>query len=118
MNMTEFSQRTGVSAHTLRYYEKIGLLRQVPRAPSGHRVFGEKELVWITFILRLKETGMPLEGILQYADLRAEGESTCSQRQALLEAHRDQLIEHIKTQQAHLQALEEKIYLYQRQKVR
>ncbi len=113
MNMQAFSRRTGVSAHTLRYYEKIGLLGQVQRNPSGHRIYTDKDFTWISFILRLKDTGMPLEGILQYAKLRAQGASTCAKRQSLLEAHRQQLIDHIHTQQQHLAALEAKIELYQ-----
>lgn len=83
MNIKTFAEQTGVSAHTLRYYEKIGLL-QVQRTQSGHRVFSDKDLEWITFILRLKDTGMPLEDIQKYAEFRSQGGKTQSQRQQLL----------------------------------
>ena len=73
MNIKEFSQLVGLSAHTLRYYEKIGLLRNVLRSPSGHRAYTPRDIEWISFVIRLKETGMPLEEILDYAKLRKLG---------------------------------------------
>ena len=73
MNIKEFSSLVGLSAHTLRYYEKIGLLKHVHRNASGHRVYSAKDLSWISFVKRLKETAMPLEEILEYAKLREVG---------------------------------------------
>jgi DNA-binding transcriptional MerR regulator len=61
MNIKEFSDRSHVSAHTLRYYEKIGLLTDIQRNSSGHREDNAKDLEWLGFIVRLKETGMSLE---------------------------------------------------------
>ncbi|REG82129.1 MerR family transcriptional regulator [Marinomonas pollencensis] len=117
MNMKVFSEKVGLSSHTLRYYEKIGLLNQVQRNASGHRVYGKKEEVWVGFIKRLKETGMPLEEVLRYATLREAGGSTLLERQHLLEKHREGLMRHIEQQQAHLSVLEEKIDLYKSGKV-
>ena len=91
MNIGQFAVLTGLSAHTLRYYEKIGLLQSVVRNASGHRDYAEKEAQWIEFINRLKETGMPLKQILTYAELRAQGDTTAGQRQQLLEQHAAQL---------------------------
>lgn len=118
MNMREFSGVVDLSSHTLRYYEKIGLLKNVQRNASGHRVYTQKDLDWVRFIKRLKETGMPLENILQYAALREKGVTTTSQRQQLLEQHQQRLKIHIQQQQQHLLALEEKIHLYKDGKVR
>ncbi|WP_293265801.1 MerR family transcriptional regulator [Neptunomonas sp.] len=112
MNMKEFSARTALSAHTLRYYEKIGLLNHIHRSSNGHRFFTEKDLEWVTFILRLKQTGMPLESILAYAKLRALGKSTNQERQTLLEQHRAKLKSRIESEIQHLAALDEKIEYY------
>ncbi|MEH6566004.1 MAG: MerR family transcriptional regulator [Halopseudomonas sp.] len=113
MNMSAFAAQTGLSAHTLRYYEKIGVMPHIQRNSSGHRAFTLRDLEWVRFVTRLKETGMPLEGILVYAGLRAQGDSTLDQRQQILEMHRDALKLRIEKEQLHLQALETKIKHYQ-----
>ncbi|GAA0404663.1 MerR family transcriptional regulator [Cocleimonas flava] len=118
MNMKEFSSLVGLSSYTLRYYEKIGLLKNVQRNSSGHRVYTSKDLRWIEFVKRLKDTAMPLEEIQEYARLREAGSSSVLQRQALLEKHKRNLIDHITQQQSHLADLEDKIDLYKKGKVR
>ncbi|MBW3696036.1 MerR family transcriptional regulator [Vibrio sp. T187] len=117
MNMRSFAERVGLSPHTLRYYEKIGLLSNVQRNTSGHRDYSQKDIDWITFVKRLKETGMPLSEIQGYAQLRALGADTAQQRQQLLERHKKSLQAHIELQQSHLAALETKINLYKDNKV-
>ncbi|WP_087024244.1 MerR family transcriptional regulator [Thaumasiovibrio subtropicus] len=112
MDMKTFSERTGLSPHTLRYYEKIGLLKQIQRDQSGRRIYTVKALSWVTFILRLKNTGMPLADIQLYAQMREKGDSTLRERQTLLQAHQHKLIQQIAEQQTHLTALNEKIALY------
>ena len=110
--MKTFAAKVGLSAYTLRYYEKIGLLRHIQRRANGHRVYSTKDVDWVGFIRRLKETGMPLERILEYATLREQGSETLKQRQHLLGVHRLQLTAHIAQQQQDLAALEDKINLY------
>jgi DNA-binding transcriptional MerR regulator len=117
MNMSEFSKLTGLSSHTLRYYEKISLLKNIQRNSSGHRFYTNKDVEWISFIIRLKETGMPLDDILKYAQLREQGAASLFERQQLLENHRVILKAHIESQLHHLDALEQKIDLYKSQKV-
>ena len=112
MNIKKFSIVTNISAHTLRYYEKIGLLKQIERNSSGHRYFTQKDVVWVEFIKRLKETGMPLKQILKYADLRAIGISTSGLRMQILEEHALMLEEKIAEEQSHLQMLKTKIQHY------
>ncbi|PKH06900.1 MerR family transcriptional regulator [Moritella sp. Urea-trap-13] len=112
MNISQFSADTGLSAHTLRYYEKIGLLAPVYRNQSGHRDYAKKDLEWIAFIIRLKETAMPLKQILHYAHLREEGSETASERQALLVLHSEMLEARITTELEHLEALKKKIKYY------
>ncbi|WP_308365820.1 MULTISPECIES: MerR family transcriptional regulator [unclassified Microbulbifer] len=113
MNVKEFARRAGISPHTVRYYEKIGLLRDIRRFPNGHRDFSEKNISWISFVQRLKETGMPLKQIHRYANLREQGESTLEERQTLLEQHAATLEKNLAEQQRHLDKLREKIALYQ-----
>ena len=115
MRVQQFAARTGLSADTLRYYEKIGLLRHIKRDASGHRVYGSRDLEWVGFVLRLKDTGMPLEDIIRYADLRECGDATLAARQALLEQHAARLHERIQRDHQHLDALRAKIALYRQQ---
>lgn len=117
MNIKEFADLMQVSPHTLRYYEKIGLLKHIQRSASGHRVYTNKDKEWLSFIIRLKETSMPLEAILKYASLRELGAETAQNRQNLLESHREKLKRHIDVQLSHLAALENKIQLYKDKKV-
>lgn len=99
MKIGDLAQQSGVSVHTLRYYERIGLFPAIPRDQSGHRVYGPDMLVWISFLGRLKATGMPLQQMVQYARWREQGAETAPDRQALLEQHRAQ----VRTQISHLQ---------------
>lgn len=75
------SSLVGLSAHTLRYYEKVSLFKNVQRNSSRHRVYSVKDVNWLEFVIRLKETVMPLEEILEYARLREQGSSTVLERQ-------------------------------------
>ena len=70
------AQLSGVSAHTLRFYEAEGILKPAARGENGHRRYLPSDIQWLEFVLRLKQTGMPLAEIRQYAALRAEGETT------------------------------------------
>ena len=115
LSIRQFAARCGLSADTLRYYEKIGLLRHVARDASGFRVYGPRDLEWIGFILRLKDTGMALDDIIRYAELRECGDTTLAARQALLEQHAARLHERIQRDHQHLDALQAKIALYRQQ---
>jgi len=112
MNIKKFSALTNVSAYTLRYYEKIGVLRHVARNTSGHRFFTDKDIDWIGFVKRLKEMGMPLENIKQYADLREQGDSTSKLRKNLLEDHVVMVEAKIKQESLHLEKMKAKIAYY------
>lgn len=114
MNIKEFSKISGISAHTLRYYEKIGIFQEVNRNANGHRDFTESDILWAEFINRLKETGMPLEQIKQYAVLRKQGESTAKARMHLLKNHADALKKKILEEKQHLGKINEKIKYYEK----
>ena len=84
MTIKEVAKKTGVSADTLRYYERIGLLPAVPRKPNGIRDYDEFFIDWIAFIQDLKSVGMSLEAILDYISLAKLGEASRKERKQLL----------------------------------
>lgn len=110
----DFAKLTGLSIHTLRYYEHEGLI--TPKRNSGNRrYYTDKDLAWIAFIKRLKATGMPIKQIRHYAELRSMGGSTLSARLAMLASHRQALNEQINQLQNHLEKLDEKIDFYRQE---
>jgi DNA-binding transcriptional MerR regulator len=92
LTIAEAAEVTGLSAHTLRYYERAGLLEPVGRNRSGHRRYRKAHLERITFLQRLRATGMPIREVRRYAELMQAGEATNAARLALLEAHRDDVL--------------------------
>lgn len=114
MNISQFAERCGLTPYTLRYYEKIGILPEIGRNASNHRDYSERDLVWIEFIQRLKDTNMPLVDIRRYAALREQGQATEAERLQLLAAHAEKLEKNIRIEMEHLQKLNEKIRFYQK----
>ncbi|MNF76498.1 HTH-type transcriptional regulator AdhR [compost metagenome] len=114
LSISQLSTLLGLSVHTLRYYERIGLLDAVSRDGSGHRVYLEKDLRWVEFLLRLRTTGMPIQQMLSYAELRRQGDATLAARRELLEEHRRAVALRIEELSRSLDALAGKISLYQR----
>ena len=84
------SEITGLSKDTLRYYEKIGLIKQLEKDNSGRKKYSERDIEWIEFLKKLKTTKMPLKEMGQYADLRYTGDETSAERKKMLE---DQLLQ-------------------------
>lgn len=108
----EFSKLTGLGIHTLRYYEHEGLI--IPeRNTSNRRRYSDKDMAWINFIKRLKDTGMPIREIKRYATLRAVGETTLNERLEMLLQHRQTLSQQITQLQEHQTKLDDKIEYYQ-----
>lgn len=107
----EFSKLTNLSIDTLRYYEKEGLITP-ERKENGRRYYSEKDVTWIAFIKRLKETRMPIKEIQEYAKLRAIGDKTMAERMEMLIKHRTALEEEIMRANENLQKLNEKIDFY------
>ena len=108
----ETAQRTGVTAHTLRYYERIGLLAPVGRASSGHRRYGEADLNSVRFLTLLRQTGMPIREMLRFVELTRAGDQTIPDRVAALEAHRLALAEQIAQLDQHYAAITRKLEVY------
>lgn len=109
----QVAQKTGLTTHTLRYYEKEGLLPFVRKNSSGLRVFSDNDLGWLAMIECLKETGMPLKGIKQYIDWFEEGDSTLPQRLEMFCSQKEKIEGQIALFQKHLAKIEYKINLYQ-----
>jgi DNA-binding transcriptional MerR regulator len=112
LTIQQVAERTGLSTHTLRYYERIGLIRPVGRAPSGHRQYSASDVGWLDFLRCLRSTGMPVREVKRYAELFAEGDSTLAERRALLEAHRRRIEENIRELTSSLEAIKYKIASY------
>ncbi|WP_102225118.1 MerR family transcriptional regulator [Acidimangrovimonas sediminis] len=109
MKIGELAKRSGLSTHTIRYYERIGLLPVADRDAGGRRDYDAEILAWIEFLDRLKTTGMPIRDMLRYAALRAAGDATMAARREQLEAHRDAVRARVAELQACLLVLDTKI---------
>ena len=110
----EFSKLTGLGIYTLRYYEHEGLITP-ERNSSNRRCYSDKDLTWIEFIKRLKDTGMPIKEIRHYAELRVSDDPTLSERMEMLVQHRQTLNKQIARLQEHKNKLDEKIEFYKKE---
>ncbi|HTJ70572.1 MAG TPA: MerR family transcriptional regulator [Actinospica sp.] len=114
VSIAEASRRTGVSVHTLRYYERAGLvITPVDRNHSGRRRYRREDLKWIMICTKLRSTGMPIKTIREYAELVAAGPGNEAERLALLEAHRAEVRARLAEIQEHLKLIDHKIDVYQ-----
>ena len=84
-----------MTAHTLRYYERVGLIQPVGRARNGHRRYTETDAAWLNFLHCMRATNMPIREMQRYASLRDMGDSTIEQRRQLLEEHQAEIAEQI-----------------------
>jgi DNA-binding transcriptional MerR regulator len=111
LTIAQAAAASGVSAHTLRYYERAGLL-DTDRGSNGHRRYGDRELEWIRFVTKLRATGMPIREIRAYADLYRRGDRTHPERLALLEAHRENVRSQLAETERSLELIDRKIDFY------
>lgn len=110
----QLADLTGLSIHTLRYYERIGLIDPVNRAENGHRLYGEQDLQRVQFLIRMRATGMSIREMQHYVELYSQGRSTLAQRRAILQAHRRKVQAQLATLQETLAFIDYKIDLYYR----
>lgn len=108
------ADRLGISAHTLRYYERIGLVR-VDRDASGHRHYDAASVRRLVFLTRMRTSGMPIRDLRRYIELVEAGRDTVPERLALLTEHRDGLQARIDELRLALAATEYKIAAYTRE---
>lgn len=108
----DFSRLTGLSADTLRYYERAGLLNPIERASGGQRRYSVDDAAWVEFLTRLRATGMSIAQMRRFAHLRRQGADTVRERRKLLEAHRSDVETRQALLAAHLSVITAKIEHY------
>jgi DNA-binding transcriptional MerR regulator len=102
LTVKEASEFIGLTAHTLRYYERIGLIEPVARNAGGHRRYAQTDLEHLKFLHCLRDSGMSIQGMQQYAALASRGHVTLEARRELLESHKRDV-------QARIRELEDKL---------
>lgn len=108
----EISELTDLPIPTLRYYEQIGLLDPVERLENGHRRYGERDVLRINFLKRVRATGMSITEMQYYVDLYRQGDSTLRERREILQAHRQAILDQIDTLNETVDFLDMKIERY------
>jgi DNA-binding transcriptional MerR regulator len=113
ISIAEAAERTGVSVHTLRYYERAGLVvTSVGRTAGGRRRYHQLDLDWIRICTRFRATGMPIRGIRRYAELVTAGRGNEKDRLELLESHRAEVLTKLAELQDSLELIDHKIDVY------
>ena len=113
MKITEVSERYGLSADTLRYYERIGLIPPVHRNGSSIRDYNELDLRRVEFIKCMRSAGLPIEVLIEYVGLVQQGDATIQARKRILEEQRALLISRMQEMQKTLDILDHKIEVYE-----
>ena len=108
----EVCEKTGLTAHTLRYYEKEKLLPNVGRSAGGFRQYTDEDMEALAMICCLKNTGMSLQDISRFMVLAREGDQTLRERYELLEKHRETVLERMKEMQTYLEKVTWKVNYY------
>ena len=112
LSIQDMANQCGVSVHTLRYYERIGLLGPIRRSANGHRQYSADDVGWVQLLVCLRETGMNIQDMLRFADVDGPNLSVAERRLALLEAHREAVRARQRTVEEHLQRIEGKLAYY------
>ncbi|GEN94800.1 MerR family transcriptional regulator [Pediococcus ethanolidurans] len=110
--INEVAAKFGLSAYTIRYYDKVGILPFVRRNRVGNRQFDEVDVDWLRLVCCLKNTGMALKDIKTYSDLARQGSDTGTTRQTMLRQHKQAVLQQIADLQANLELIETKIDFY------
>jgi DNA-binding transcriptional MerR regulator len=113
LTIQEVSQATGLSAHTLRYYERIGLIHPIEREENTRRLYTEDDIGWIDFLLKLRATGMSIKEMQKYAELQRQGDVTLPQRVEMLKTLREDVETRMSELNEHLNLICYKIEIYQ-----
>src|SRR5919108_6370603 len=114
LTIQEVSQATGLSTHTLRYYERIGLIHSIEREANSHRHYTSDDVGWIEFLLKLRATGMSIKDMRRYAELQRQGDVTLPERVEMLRSLRDNVEARIEELNEHLKLIYHKIKFYQK----
>jgi DNA-binding transcriptional MerR regulator len=109
MTISEVSEKYEISAETLRYYERVGVIPQVNRNENGIRDYTEIDCNWVQFIKCMRNAGLSIESLIEYTTLFQKGSSTLSARKQILIEQRDELVTRISDMQTALDRLNKKI---------
>ena len=112
LTITEVSKKYNIKPDTIRYYERIGLLPKIPRKNNGNRYFNEGMQGWIEMIVCLRHSGVPVEKLIDYADMLRAGDSTLQAREDLLKEQLKELEDKKKDLNRSIDRLKHKISLY------
>ena len=113
LTIQQVAQATGLTPHTLRYYERIGLIHPIQREENTRRNYTADDLGWIDFLLKLRATGMSIKDMQRYAELQRQGDETLPERVEMLKSLRDKVEAHIEEMNEHLKLVYYKIELYE-----
>jgi len=97
LEINEVSKLTKLKPHTLRYYESIGLIKDIKRNSAGKRIYSEQDLKWLEVIIRLRATGMNINKMKEYAKLRHMGDETIAERKSIMKEHLHSIEHEIET---------------------
>lgn len=114
LTIQEVAQATGLSAHTLRYYERVGLIHPIDREQNTHRRYTANDVGWIDFLTKLRATGMSIKDMQKYAELQRRGDETLTERVEMLKSLRDKVEAHMDELSEHLKLIHYKIEIYQK----
>ncbi len=114
MNISEVSQKFELTADTLRYYERVGLIPEIERSAGGIRSYTDEDCRWIAFIKCMRAAGIPIDTLTEYVKLFLQGDDTAPQRKALLIEERKKLAQHIEELNETLAKLDRKIANYEK----
>jgi DNA-binding transcriptional MerR regulator len=114
LTIQEVTKATGLSAHTLRYYERIGLIHPIARAENTRRCYTADDVGWIDFLLKLRAIGMSIKDMQKYAELQRQGDETLPERLEMLRSLRDKVEARLDELNEHLKLIYYKIDIYQK----
>ena len=112
--IADVSKKYELSADTLRYYERIGLIPEVNRNKSGIRDYTEEDCRWVEFIKCMRNAGLPIEALIDYVTLFQQGDETIEARKEILTQQRKQLIEKMEDMKKTMERLDYKIERYEK----
>jgi len=112
LTIQEAAEATGLTPHTLRYYERIGLIHPINREENTRRCYTANDVGWIEFLLKLRATGMSIKDMQRYAQLQRQGDDTLPERVEMLMSLRDKVEAHIDEMNEHLKLIHHKIDYY------
>ncbi len=112
LTIQDVAEATGLSAHTLRYYERVGLIHPIGREENTRRSYTADDIGWIEFLMKLRATGMSIKDMQRYAELQRQGDETLPERVEMLKSLRGSVETRIDELNEHLKLVRYKIEIY------